>query len=155
VVEGVTARAIIVAAIIGAAILAAGPWSVQFLRQAMGTAETVASTPVAAAADAVQAVLGQGKPVVAEFGSGKCFSCREMRGILEALSREHGDRVNVASIDILANREYIPRYKIQAMPTQIFYDAQGREIGRHMGLIPAEDILLQLGLDPAAKKGGS
>lgn len=146
--EGVTARAIIVAAIIGAAILAAGAWTVQVLQQAVGTMETVAS-----AADAVQAVLRQGKPAVAEFGSGKCLSCREMRGILEALSREHGDRVNVTSVDILANREYIPRYKIQAMPTQIFFDAQGREIGRHMGLIPAEDILLQL--DPAAKKGGS
>jgi hypothetical protein len=32
------------------------------------------------------------------------------------------------------------------MPTQVFYNAQGIETGRHMGKISADDILAHLGM---------
>ena len=49
-------------------------------------------------------------------------------------------------IDVLKAREYIARYQVRLLPTQAFYDAQGREIGRNMGPISARDILAQLGV---------
>jgi thioredoxin 1 len=39
---------------------------------------------------------------------------------------------------------YLQRYRIQLMPTQVFFDAQGRETSRHMGKISAGEILARL-----------
>jgi len=96
--------------------------------------------------DQVQPALRLGKPAVVEFGANACASCREMKPVLEALQREHGERISVLDIDILKTRGYIARYRIQLMPTQVFFDAQGREIGRNMGKISAGEILAQLGV---------
>jgi len=101
--------------------------------------------------DAVQAALRLGKPAVVEFGGIACAGCREMKPILEALAREHGERVTVLDIDVLKAREYIARYQIRLLPTQVFFDAQGREIGRNMGPISAADILVQLNV-PSARR---
>lgn len=95
--------------------------------------------------DAVQVALARGKPVVAEFGSVSCISCREMKPILAELQRTHGAKVTVVDIDVLKERQYLARYRIQLMPTQVFFDAQGRETGRHMGKITGDEILARLG----------
>ncbi|MDO9144358.1 thioredoxin family protein [Rhodoferax sp.] len=100
-----------------------------------------------AAPDAVQLVLKAGKPTIVEFGANNCVSCREMKPVLHALALD--PRIAVADVDILKERGYISKYQIRLMPTQVFYNAQGVEIGRHMGKISAEDILAQLGLTAA------
>jgi thioredoxin 1 len=108
-----------------------------------GPATTTAAAP---AEDAVQQALCAGKPTVAEFGANSCASCREMKPVLELLRRQHGDRISVVDVDIIKQKEagYIQRYRIQLMPTQVFFDAKGRETGRHMGKISAEEILARL-----------
>ena len=98
----------------------------------------------AVAGDVVQQALRLGKPVVAEFGATSCESCREMKLVLGALAREHGDRVTVVDIDLLKNTGYAARYRIQLIPTQLFFDVQGRELGRHMGKISGNEILARL-----------
>jgi thioredoxin 1 len=100
-----------------------------------------------AAPDAVQLVLQAGKPTIVEFGANNCVSCREMKPVLHALAQD--SRIAVADVDILKERDYIRKYQIRLMPTQVFYNAQGVETGRHMGKISAEDILAQLGLAQA------
>jgi thioredoxin 1 len=110
----------------------------------------VAARPEASAVDPVLKALEAGKPAVIEFGANACVSCREMKPVLAALAQSHGDRITVADVDILKEREYISRYQIRLMPTQIFFDAQGQEIGRHMGKISGDEILARLGL-PAAQ----
>jgi thioredoxin 1 len=105
----------------------------------------------AAADDAVQQALRLGKPVVAEFGANNCESCREMKPVLGALAREHGERMTVVDIDLLKTNGYAWRYKIQLMPTQVFFDAQGREIGRHMGKISGNEILARLNVSPTGR----
>jgi thioredoxin 1 len=96
--------------------------------------------------DDVQKALLLGKPAVVEFGANACASCREMKPVLESLEREHGERISVLNVDIIKTRGYISRYKIQLMPTQVFFDAQGREIGRNMGKVSAGEILARLGV---------
>lgn len=100
----------------------------------------------AAEADEVQRLLRLGKPTVVEFGANACASCREMKPILDALQREHGERISVLNIDILKSRGYTTRYRIQLMPTQVYFDAQGHEIGRTMGKVSAGEILARLGV---------
>jgi thioredoxin 1 len=99
-------------------------------------------------ADAVQRATQMGKPMVVEFGASACASCRAMKPILETLQRDHGERIAVLNIDILKERGYASRYRIQIMPTQVFFDAHGREIGRNVGPISGPEILAQLGVTP-------
>ena len=101
---------------------------------------------MSATTDPVALALAAGKPAVIEFGANACVSCREMKPVLAALAQSHGDRITVADVDILKERDYISRYQIRLMPTQVFFDALGRETGRHMGKISGEDILARLGV---------
>ncbi|MCC7218235.1 MAG: thioredoxin family protein [Burkholderiales bacterium] len=96
--------------------------------------------------DEVQAALRLGKPTVVEFGANACASCRAMKPVLEALERDHGDRIAVRNIDIVKTRGYASRYRIIMMPTQVYFDAQGSEIGRTMGQVSAGEILARLGV---------
>jgi thioredoxin 1 len=104
------------------------------------------SMPAPVAGDVVQQALSAGKPTVAEFGANACAACREMKPILEALRRDHGGRISVVDVDLIAQKHmgYLQRYRIQLMPTQVFFDAQGRETSRHMGKISADEILARL-----------
>lgn len=100
----------------------------------------------ASSGDPVVQALAAGKPAVIEFGANACVSCREMKPILAELKARHGERITVADVDILKERDYISRYQIRLMPTQVFFDAQGRETGRHMGKITGDEILARLGM---------
>jgi len=121
-------------------------------RDAVQLAETPFSAILPGVDDAVQHALRRGKPTVAEFGSTICVGCREMKAVLAALRAEHGSDLTIVDIDLIRQKSegYMQRYRIQVMPTQIFYDAQGRELSRHMGAITAPEILARLGVGASA-----
>lgn len=73
------------------------------------------SVPAPVHTDVVQAALAAGKPVVAEFGSVSCVSCREMKPILAELQRTHGEKLMVVDIDVLKERQYLARYRIDGV----------------------------------------
>ena len=64
-----------------------------------------------------------------------------MAPILEELKEEFAGRLRVDFIDVWKNPNEAPKYKINTIPTQIFFDAQGKELWRHVGFISREDIL--------------
>ena len=96
-------------------------------------------------------------PRLVDLGADKCIPCKLMAPILEELKKEHAGRLNVVFIDVWKNPSEGPRYGIQVIPTQIFYDATGKERFRHEGFIAKKDILAkwrELGVElnaPAAK----
>lgn len=87
-----------------------------------------------------------GLPTIAEFGAKTCASCREMEVILDSVARKTAGRAHVLIIDISKDVEAAKIFRIQLMPTQVFFDAQGREIGRHMGKLPEAQVMAGLGL---------
>ncbi len=97
-------------------------------------------------------------PTLLELGSKSCVPCKMMEPILEKLTKEYNGVLNVKFIDVWLkeNTSVGVKYKINSIPVQIFFDAEGKEIWRHVGYIPEEDILKQwkkLGYDfPALKK---
>ena len=105
----------------------------------------------AGAPDPFALSVGQGRPTVIEFGASACASCRDMKVVLEALRNSHGSQIGIAEIDLIKQREAIPHYRIQVMPTQVFFDAQGREVSRHFGVIDAAGILARLDAPALAK----
>ena len=77
-----------------------------------------------------------------------------MAPILEELKKEYAGRMNVEFIDVWVNPEAAKPYGIEVIPTQIFYDADGKELFRHVGFFAKEDILgkwKELGVNVAAK----
>ena len=36
------------------------------------------------------------------------------------------------------------QYKIVAIPTQVFFDAAGKEVDRHIGALPKEEVIKKL-----------
>lgn len=89
-------------------------------------------------------------PKLLDLGSKGCIPCKLMAPILEELKTQYADKFEVEFIDIHKNRVPAETYDIRVIPTQIFFDAKGRELWRHEGFMSKEDILgkwKELGVD--------
>jgi len=80
-------------------------------------------------------------PKLLDLGATACIPCKLMAPILDELDKELTGRLEVEFIDVWKNPNEAPKYKITTIPTQIYFDAQGKELWRHVGFISGEDIL--------------
>jgi len=80
-------------------------------------------------------------PRLVDLGAGKCIPCKMMAPILEELKSQYQGKLNVVFIDVWEKPDEAKKYKINIIPTQIFYDASGKELYRHEGFFSKEDIL--------------
>jgi thioredoxin 1 len=85
----------------------------------------------------------QGKPMprMVDLGAGKCIPCKMMAPILEDLKKTYVGKLDIQFIDVWENPDAGKKYGIAIIPTQIFYDAQGKELFRHEGFFSKDDIL--------------
>ena len=88
--------------------------------------------------------LSNGKPTLAEFGASTCIPCKQMKPILEQLAIEYEGKLNVVIVEVYQQMELTRSYRIMTIPTQIVFDSSGKEITRHIGLWPKEQIIAQL-----------
>ena len=86
-------------------------------------------------------VLGKGTPTLAEFGWRTCVPCKAMKPILEELAVEYKGKLNVVIVEVYDHEDLSKRYAIRGIPTQIFFDKDGKEITRHAGYLAKEQIL--------------
>lgn len=100
-----------------------------------GTVQSL-STPAVAAAPAAS-----GLPRLVDLGAGKCIPCKMMAPILEELKEQYKGRLEVVFVDVWEDPKAGQPYGIKLIPTQIFYDATGKERFRHEGFFSKEDIL--------------
>lgn len=80
-------------------------------------------------------------PRLLELGADKCMPCRMMQPVLEELRKEYAGKLQVDFIDVWKNPAVADQYGIQSIPTQIFFDADGKEIYRHLGFFPKDEII--------------
>ncbi len=78
-----------------------------------------------------------------ELGSIKCVPCKMMQPIMEEIEKEYEGQVEVVFYDVWTEegRPYGEKYKIRAIPTQIFLDKNGKEYFRHVGFFPKEELV--------------
>ena len=100
-------------------------------------AEAVQALSEAAPSAAAPAAL----PRLVDLGADKCIPCKLMAPILTDLRTTYAGQLQVEFIDVWKNPDAGKPYGIRTIPTQIFYDARGRELFRHEGFFPKEDIL--------------
>jgi len=84
--------------------------------------------------------LRSGKPTMADFGAGWCRACQEQEPILHQAVARYQGKANVVYVDTNQYPDLTRQYGIRVIPTQIFFDAQGNEVSRHMGGYPLADI---------------
>jgi thioredoxin 1 len=80
-------------------------------------------------------------PRLIDLGADKCIPCKMMAPILEELKREYDGVFEVEIIDVWKNPKEVKRFGLKGIPTQIFFDAAGQELYRHMGFLSRVDIL--------------
>lgn len=102
-----------------------------------------AELPSASSATINQA-LSSGKPTVIDLGARSCIPCKKMAPILESLSNEYRGKAGVLFIDVHDDQSAAQKYRVQMIPTQIFFNAQGKEVKRHIGFIDKQGILKEL-----------
>lgn len=85
-----------------------------------------------------------GKPTMVEFGATGCKPCDMMQPILDNLRKNHPDKLNVVFIHVREEQILSSRYGIRSIPVQVFYDAQGKEVSRHVGFYAEKEVLKQL-----------
>jgi thioredoxin 1 len=85
-----------------------------------------------------------GKPAIYDFGRGMCYSCIEMGKILDSVKGKYGNQVEIRLIMAENDEAMFKQYKVMLIPTQVFLDASGKEVFRHIGLYPEKDLVAKL-----------
>ena len=80
-------------------------------------------------------------PRLVDLGTSKCIPCKMMAPILEDLKKEYAGVFKTEVLDVWQDPELGRKYGIRVKPTQIFFDAEGKELFRHEGYFSKEDIL--------------
>ena len=83
-------------------------------------------------------------PTMVDFGAGTCIPCIQMKPIIAELQVEYKNKANILLIDVNEQARLTRNYKILLIPTQIFYDTDGKETNRHIGFFPKDSILINL-----------
>jgi thioredoxin 1 len=102
----------------------------------------------------VRASDGTPLPRLVELGGEKCIPCRQMAPILEEVGKAYAGRLVVEKLDVQKDPALGRRWKVRVIPTQVFLDAQGKEIARHEGFLERDAISAQLSL-MGVKAGGA
>jgi len=95
-------------------------------------------------ASAIPEVPVKGMVTMVDVGAKACIPCKMMIPIMEKMEKVYQGKAAIIFIDVWVNREQAPRFRVSAIPTQIFYDAKGKEVYRHVGFMSEEAIVAQL-----------
>jgi len=78
-----------------------------------------------------------------ELGSVRCIPCQQMQPVMKSIEQKYGKQVKVVFHDVWteAGAPYAKQYGIEAIPTQVFLDKDGKEYFRHVGFFPEEELI--------------
>ena len=80
-------------------------------------------------------------PRLLDLGADKCVPCKMMAPILDELKVDYANVFAVEFIDVWKDPTAAQPFKLNVIPTQIFFDSDGTELFRHEGYYGREDIL--------------
>lgn len=75
-----------------------------------------------------------------ELGSVNCIPCKKMQPVMASIEKKYAGQVKVTFYDVWKDDAPAKKYGIDLIPTQVFLDAGGKELMRHQGFYPEEDI---------------
>jgi thioredoxin 1 len=106
---------------------------------------TLAAAELPSASDkAISQALVSGKPTLLDLGARSCIPCRQMAPLLEALATEYQGKANILFVDVWEDKATARKFRVQMIPTQIFFNASGQEVKRHVGGMERDEIIKEL-----------
>lgn len=88
-------------------------------------------------------IPGKGKITLIDLGAATCIPCKMMVPVLDKVKKRFAGKADVIVIDIRYNRDQAQRFQLRAIPTQLFFDKDGKEVYRHMGFLDENSIVEQ------------
>jgi thioredoxin 1 len=85
--------------------------------------------------------LRSGRPVLVDFGSNSCVPCRQLRPILLEIKKEQEGKLEVLVIDVYKHQSLSSEYRVQVIPTLVFFDSSGKELFRQQGFMPKTALM--------------
>ncbi|KPK95183.1 MAG: hypothetical protein AMJ94_00500 [Deltaproteobacteria bacterium SM23_61] len=91
-----------------------------------------------------QQAIKSGKPLLVDFGANSCMPCRQLRPILKEIEKELAEKARILIIDVYEYKDLAREYRVQLIPTLIFFDKTGKEMYRHVGAWDKDSIVEKL-----------
>ena len=98
----------------------------------------------------VDKARASGRPTMVDFGRHGCGPCDMMTPILETLKKKHEGKANILFVHVGEKQILAARYGIRSIPVQVFFDKGGKEVFRHTGFFPQDEIekkLAEMGVE--------
>jgi thioredoxin 1 len=95
----------------------------------------------------------EGMVTMVDLGADRCVPCKMMAPIIAKVKKDYEDRAAIIFLDVWKDTGLGKKFGIRAIPTQIFYDRDGKEVYRHLGFLDEKSIvamLQKLGVPPKA-----
>lgn len=86
----------------------------------------------------------KGMVTMIDLGAKSCIPCKMMAPIMKKVEEKYKGKAAILFIDVWKNQAPAKRFGIRTIPTQIFFDREGREVYRHVGFMSEESIVTQL-----------
>jgi thioredoxin 1 len=96
--------------------------------------------PIASHSQSPGVVPVKGMPTMVDLGANECVPCKMMVPVMEKVEKKYEGKAAIVFIDVWKNKEPAKRFGIRAIPTQIFFDKEGKEVHRHEGFMGEADI---------------
>jgi len=90
------------------------------------------------------AAPARGMVTMIDLGADSCVPCKLMAPILKKLEKKYEGRAAIIFIDVWKHKDQAKRFGIRAIPTQVFFDKDGKEVYRHLGFMSEKAITEQL-----------
>ena len=86
----------------------------------------------------------KGMVTMIDLGAKKCIPCKMMAPILAKMEKQFEGKAAIVFIDVWKYNEQARRFGIRTIPTQIFFNEDGKEIYRHVGFMDEKAIINRL-----------
>jgi thioredoxin 1 len=92
----------------------------------------------------VKAALTSGQPALIEFGAETCSQCKRMKVVLDGIERRYKGRAHVVQVNVNRDKAVTRQFKIMVIPTLVFFDTKGKEVGRGYGFMDEVKVAKKL-----------
>ena len=89
----------------------------------------------------LEETLALGYPTLVDIGGADCVPCKAMAPVLKELNEELMGKAIIKFVDYWKYPDLANQFDFSAIPTQFFYDEEGKLYTTHQGQITKEEVV--------------